>query len=270
MSVRVCIAGAAGRMGQRLVALAHEDPELELAGGMEHPEHDWIGKDLGAVSGLGDLGVKVTAEVPADAPFDVIIDFTLPEPTVAIAEAAAEQGKALVIGTTGLDDAQKAKLDACSERVPLIHAPNCSVGVNVLFKTAALVAKTLGPEYEVEIVEAHHNQKVDAPSGTALRLAERIAEAVDKDLDKEAVYGRQGHTGKRPKAQIGVHALRMADVVGEHTAYFAIGGERIELTHRASSRDTFVRGALRAAKWLVKEAKSPGAYTMAQVLGFDD
>ena len=270
MTIRVCITGAAGRMGQRLVALSHEDRELDIALGLEHPEHPWIGKDLGTMSGIGKIGVPLTSAIPAGAEFDAVIDFSLPEPCLAVAEAVADMGKALVIGTTGLNEDQKARLAKCAERVPMIHAPNCSVGVNMLFKAAALVAKTLGSEYEVEIVEAHHNKKIDAPSGTAIRLAETIAEALDKDLAEDAVYGRQGQTGVRPRSQIGIHALRMADVVGEHTAYFAIGGERLELTHRASSRDTFARGALRAAKWLIREQKGPGGYSMAQVLGFGD
>lgn len=256
-------------MGQRLVALAHMDPGMTLAGAIEHPEHAWIGRDIGVMCGLGEVGVRVASTVEAAADYEVIVDFSLPAGTIAIAEAAAVQGKALVIGTTGLDASQKVRLAQCAERVPMIHAPNCSVGVNVLFKIAATVAKTLGHEYEIEIVEAHHNQKVDAPSGTALRLAEEIAAAQDKDLAKEAIYGRHGHTGVRPRSQIGIHTLRMADVVGEHTAYFAIGGERLELTHKASSRDTFARGALRAAKWLIANKKPAGRYTMAQVLGFE-
>lgn len=269
MPIQLCIAGAAGRMGQRLVALAHEDPELEVAYALEHSGHAWIGKDLGTLSGQGESGVKVARSICPNCAFDVVIDFTLPEGCVANAQAAAEQGKALVIGTTGLDEKQKAVIAACAKKVPVIHAPNFSVGVNVLFRAAASVAKTLGPEYEIEIVEAHHDQKVDAPSGTALGLAEHIAKALNKDLKKDAVYGRQGQTGKRPKGEIAIHALRMGDVVGEHTAYFAIGGERLELTHKASSRDTFARGALRAAKWLVQNKKGPGQYTMAQVLGFE-
>ncbi len=270
MPIKVCIAGAAGRMGQRLIALTREDDELELAYALEYSGHPWIGKDVGVVSGLGETGVKLARSICPNCDIDVVIDFTLPDPTITTAEAASAQGKALVIGTTGLDGSQKTRLAECAKRVPMIHAPNFSVGVNMLFKAASLVAKTLGSEYEVEIVEAHHNQKVDAPSGTAFGLAEHIAEALGKDLEKDAVYGREGQTGVRPKGQIGIHALRMADVVGEHTAYFAIGGERLELTHRASSRDTFARGALRAAKWLVAGKKGPGQYRMAQVLGFED
>jgi len=267
MPVQLCIAGVAGRMGQRLLALAQEDAELKVTYTLEHSGHAWIGKDAGAASNLGDLGAPVARSICPNCAFDVLIDFTIADAAVANAESAAEQGKALVIGTTGLSDEQKQRVAACAKKVPVIHAGNFSTGVNVLAKAAALVAKTLGPDYEIEIVEAHHDQKVDAPSGTALMLAEAVAGALDKDLKADAVYGRHGHTGKRTKKEIGIHALRMGDVVGDHTVYFAIGGERVELTHRASSRDTFARGALRAAKWLAGQ-KKPGFYTMTQVLGF--
>jgi 4-hydroxy-tetrahydrodipicolinate reductase len=198
---------------------------------------------------------------------DVLIDFTLPEGCVSNARAAAQQGIALVIGTTGLNPEQLAAIDDCARQVPVIHAPNFSVGVNVLFKAAEMVARTLGDEYQVEIVEAHHDQKVDAPSGTALGLARSIAKGLERDLEACAIYGRKGHTGVRPQKEIGIHTLRMGDVVGEHTAYFAIGGERLELTHKASSRDTFARGAIRAAKWLIQQRKGPGKYSIAEVLG---
>jgi 4-hydroxy-tetrahydrodipicolinate reductase len=256
-------------MGQRLAALTQEDPDLQLAGGTERPDHPWIGQDLGRLSGGKENGVRVVAEPDSSIQADVLIDFTLPEPTVRNARKATELGWGLVAGATGLTPEQKEELLACGKKIPLIFAPNYSVGVNVLFKTAAIVAKALGPEYEVEIVEAHHNKKADAPSGTAARLAETIAEALALDLNANAVYGRQGVIGPRKPNEIGVHAIRMADVVGEHTAYFAIGGERLELTHRASSRDTFVRGALRAAKWLMTPRRDPGVYTMGQVLGLE-
>lgn len=269
MPVQLCIAGVAGRMGQRLLTLAQEDADLKVTYSLEHSGHAWIGKDAGEASGLGKLGAPVARSICPNCSFDVLIDFTIAEAAVANAEAAAAQGKALVIGTTGLNDAQNAVIKACAQKVPVIHAGNFSTGVNTLVKAAALVAKTLGPDYEVEIVEAHHDQKVDAPSGTALMLGEAVAGALGKDLKKDAIYGREGMTGKRPKHEIAFHALRMADVVGEHTVYFAIGGERIELTHRASSRDTFARGALRAAQWLAQGKRAPGFYTMPQVLGFE-
>jgi len=265
MPVKLCIAGVAGRMGQRLLALAQEDTELKVTYTLEHSRHAWIGQDAGLASNVGALGAPVACSICPNCAFDVLIDFTVADAAVAHATAAAAEGKALVIGTTGLTEAQKKQIAACAQKVPVLHAGNFSTGIHVLMKAAALVAKTLGPAYQIEIVEAHHDQKVDAPSGTALMLAEAVAGALDKDLQADAVYGRHGHTGRRTKKEIGIHALRMGDVVGDHTVYFAIGGERIELTHRASSRDTFARGALRAAKWLAGQ-QQPGFYTMAQVL----
>ena len=224
-------------MGQRLIALALEDPELKVAYALETSGHPWIGKDAGIVSGLGrEIGAPVARRICPNCGIDVIVDFTI---------------------------------HSAATKIPMIHAPNFSVGVNVLFKLATLAAKTLGEEYDIEIVEAHHNQKVDAPSGTAIGLAEAITKGLNASLDDVAVYGRKGMTGKRSKKEIGIHAVRMGDLVGEHTAYFAIGGERIELTHVATSRDTFARGALRAAKWLVQHKRAPGLYSMAQVLGLE-
>lgn len=269
MPTNVCIAGAAGRMGQRLIALGLEDPELKVSYALEQSGHPWIGKDVGVASGLGrDVGAPVARSLCPNCGVEVIIDFTMHSSATALAEEAAELKIPIVIGTTGMTPEEKARIAAAAKRIPIIHAPNFSVGVNVLFKLATLAAKTLGEQYDIEIVEAHHNQKTDAPSGTALGLAEAICKGLDANLDERAIYGRKGNTGKRIKKEIGIHAVRMADVVGEHTAYFAIGGERIELTHKASSRDTFARGALRAAKWLVRD-RAPGFYTMAQVLNLE-
>jgi len=267
MPIKVCIAGAAGRMGQRLIALAAEDTELKLTYATEHAGHSGIGKDIGLVNGAISSGVILAKSVCPNCDIDVIVDFTTHSAATEMAEEAAKQGKAIVIGATGMNDAEKARIAKVAEKVPVIHAPNFSVGVNLLFKVAEQVAHTLGESYDVEIVEAHHNQKMDAPSGTAIGLAEHIAKGLNRDLKTAATYGRQGMVGKRQPKEIGIHAVRMGDVVGEHTAYFAIGGERLELTHKASSRDTFARGALRAAKWLIQNKKGPGMYSMAQVLG---
>lgn len=268
MPINVCINGAAGRMGQRLIALSLEDPELKLAYAMEYSGHPWIGKDVGPLSGLSkEVGVTVARSLCPNCGVEAIIDFTTHNAATDHTEEAAKLGIPIVIGTTGMNDDEKKRIAEASKKIPIIHAPNFSVGVNVLFKAAELVARTLGDGYDVEITEAHHNQKVDAPSGTALGLAEAVARGLDRDLKQVGVYGRHGLTGKRTQKEIGIHALRMGDVVGEHTAFFAIGGERLELTHKASSRDTFARGALRAAKWLVQNKKGPGMYTMAQVLG---
>ena len=215
------------------------------------------------------IGAPVARSICPNCGVQAIIDFTIHSAATALTEEAATLGIPIVIGTTGMTADEKARIAAAAKKIPIIHAPNFSVGVNVLFKLATLAARTLGPDYDIEIVEAHHNQKIDAPSGTAHGLAEAIAKGLDTNLADVAVYGREGNIGKRPKKEIGIHAVRMADVVGEHTAYFAIGGERIELTHKASSRDTFARGALRAAKWLVQEKRAPGFYTMSQVLGLE-
>jgi 4-hydroxy-tetrahydrodipicolinate reductase len=267
MPIKVCIAGAAGRMGQRLVALTAEDSELVLAYATEHHGHPGIGKDIGPLSGMLPHGVHLAKSLCPNCAVDVVIDFTTHNGATEMAEQAAAQGIPIVIGATGMNENEKIRIARVAEQVPVIHAPNFSVGVNVLFKIAEQVARTLGDAYDVEIVEAHHNQKVDAPSGTAIGLAEHIVAGLERNLKEVGVYGRQGIIGKRTQKEIGIHAVRMGDVVGEHTAYFAIGGERLELTHKASSRDTFARGALRAAKWLVQNKKGPGLYTMAQVLG---
>jgi 4-hydroxy-tetrahydrodipicolinate reductase len=267
MPIKLCIHGVAGRMGRRLAFLAAEDADLSVVAATEYPGHPWIGRDLGEQLGLGASGVPVSDGMDFPADTDAIIDFSFAEVAVKHGQAAAVRGLPFVLGTTGLTVEQKKAVDALAERLPLLHAANFSVGVAVLCKAAALVAETLGDEYQIEIVEAHHDQKTDAPSGTALRLAEVVTAALARDLKKSAVYGRQGPTGARSKTEIGIHAIRLADIVGEHTVYFGIGGERLELTHKASSRDTFARGALRAAKWLVQNKKVPGRYTMEQVLG---
>ncbi|MFH0940136.1 MAG: 4-hydroxy-tetrahydrodipicolinate reductase [Planctomycetota bacterium] len=270
MPINICIAGVAGRMGLRLLALSQEDSELKLVCALEQSGHPWIGKDVGVVGGLGkELGTLVEHDLRPDCGIEVIIDFTSHAASAHHVETAAELGIPIVIGTTGLADEEKQRVAKAAKLVPVIHAPNFSVGVNVLFKVAEMISRTLGDGYDVEIVESHHNQKMDAPSGTALGLAEAIAKGLDRNLKDVAIYGRHGLTGKRKPKEIGIHAIRMGDVIGEHTAYFAIGGERIELTHRASSRDTFARGALRTAKWLVRNAKCPGLYTMAQTLGLE-
>jgi 4-hydroxy-tetrahydrodipicolinate reductase len=255
-------------MGRRLMALCLEDSELQLASAIECAGHACIGQDAGPLCGLAkDTGVLITDNFAAARVADVALDFTLHEAATRHAEEAAALGLPLIIGATGMTDDEKKRIAKAAERIPLIHAPNFSVGVNVLLKVAELVARTLGDGYDVEILEAHHNQKLDAPSGTAMGLAEAIARGLNRNWREVSVYGRHGMVGKRKPKEIGIHALRMADVVGEHTAFFAIGGERIELTHKASSRDTFARGALRAAKWLVQNRKGPGMYTMAEVLG---
>lgn len=268
---RIAVSGAAGRMGRRILALALLEPQVELAAALEAPGHPALGQPVSElVAGevpddLAGLDVQVADVLSQEARVDVAIDFSAPAQSVKLAELAVERGFALLVGTTGHDAKQKAAIAAAAGKVALIHAPNCSVGVNVCFQIVAEVAKLLGKGYDIEIVESHHRYKVDAPSGTALRLAERIAEVLDRDLEEVVTHGRRGMTGERSPDQIGIHALRRGDLAGEHTVYFTTLGETVELTHRAHSRDAFAMGAIRAARWLA--GKPPGKYTMDAVLG---
>ncbi len=265
--VNVIVAGVSGRMGSTIARLVQEDQDLSLAGGFERADHPNVGKDVGEVIGVGPLGIKVAKgleEVISQA--DVIIDFTFHTASVSHLKIAQKYAKPIVIGTTGFTDEEMAEIEAMASQVKCVLSPNMSVGVNLLFKLVPEVAKILGEDYDIEILEMHHRFKKDAPSGTAMRLAQLVAQATERDLGKVCVYGRQGVIGERKKEEIAVLALRGGDVVGDHTVYFAGLGERIEITHRASSRETFARGALRAAKWIVKQEKH-GIYDMLDVLG---
>ena len=264
--IKVAVTGAAGRMGGRIINLVTEAEGLEVTGAVEMAGHPRIGEDAGYVAGCGDLGVKITEalkEAIADA--DVLVDFTWPEVTLANARTCAELGKAMVVGTTGLNPEQRTGIARVAERVPVVFAPNMSVGVNVCFKLLKDMAKTLGEGFDVEIVELHHNQKKDSPSGTAVRMGEIVAAALDRDYSQVANYHREGMCGERTAEEIGMQTVRGGDIVGEHTVYFIGMGERIELTHRAMSRDMFARGAVRAAGWL--GGKQAGLYDMQDVLG---
>jgi 4-hydroxy-tetrahydrodipicolinate reductase len=252
-------------MGRRILELVVEASDLEVGGAVETPE-----RAGGELILAGPDGKRATSRVTDDiagalAASDVLIDFTAPEASEVNARIAAEQGKPCVIGTTGLSEAQRAALSGFAEQTAIVYAPNMSVGVNLLFKLTAEVAAVLGLDYNVEIVETHHNQKKDSPSGTALRLAECAGDALDFDFDADLAHGRQGMVGARPSRQIGVHAVRGGDVVGEHTVSFIGQGERVELSHGAQSRDTFARGALRAARFAAQA--SSGLYDMQDVLG---
>jgi 4-hydroxy-tetrahydrodipicolinate reductase len=260
--IRVAINGAAGRMGRRLVDLVSREEGMELVAALEQPGHPELGRDAGELCGCGKLGVSLTSDWTA--PADVLIDFSLPAATAARSREAAGKGVALVIGTTGLTADQKTAIAAAAKKVPVLHSPNMSVGVNLLFRLAAETAAALGEGYDIEIVEAHHRFKKDAPSGTALRLAEEIAAATGRSLAKDAVYGRHGASAERKRGEIGIHAVRAGEIVGDHTILFSGPGERVEIVHRAESRDTFAQGALRAAKFLV--GKKPGMYAMADAL----
>ena len=266
---KVIIAGAAGRMGRRIGYMVNEHPELQVAAGFERPDGPDLGKDMGDLGGYGANGVKVADDLAAVIDQgDVIIDFTFHEATMKIARQAALKNRAMVIGTTGLSQENIEELADLCKKFPCVQAPNMAVGVNVLFKLAAKVASILGNDYDMEIVEAHHRMKKDAPSGTAMKLGEVMAQAVGRNLDEDGVFTRHGIIGERTDKEIGLQTIRAGDIVGEHTVYFAGAGERLELTHRAHSRDNFARGAALAAAWVCD--KQNGLYNMFDVLGLQD
>jgi len=263
--VKLAIAGAAGRMGRALIEALGHAKDLTLAAALEASGHPQLGKDAGDFIGVA-IGVRLTADVAAGvATSDCLIDFTKADGALEHLAACVRSGKRAVIGTTGFTVEQKAEITAAAQRIPIVLSPNFAVGVNVAFKLAEEAARALGDSYDVEIIEAHHRHKIDAPSGTALRLGETIAAALGRDLKTCAVYGRRGITGEREAKTIAFHAIRGGDIVGEHTVIFAGEGERVEIAVRSASRMTYAHGALRAARWL--EGKSPGLYDMADVIG---
>jgi 4-hydroxy-tetrahydrodipicolinate reductase len=263
--MNVVVTGAVGRMGIQIIRLVKADAGLRLSGAVERPGFP-AGQDAGAAAGLGALGVAIQDDLAkALAGADVAVDFTSHEASARHAEICAEKGVALVIGSTGFTPETKARVAAAARRIPVVLSPNMSVGVNVLFQLVREAAKVLGDAYDVEIVELHHGKKKDAPSGTAVRLAEIAADALGRDPSKDLAFERSGIIGERPARQIGVQTLRGGDVVGEHTVFFCGQGERLELTHRATSREQFARGAVRAIRWVA--GRRPGLYDMADVLG---
>ena len=263
---RIAITGAAGRMGRTLIEACRKADGLELTVALEHPDSSLLGSDAGDLAGIGKLGIRVGADLAAvTADFDVLIDFTRPEPTLANLEICRQAGRRMVIGTTGFSDEQKAQIKAAAQDMGVVFAPNMSVGVNVCLKLLDMAARVLGDDFDVEVIEAHHRHKVDAPSGTALRMGEVVAAALGRDLKSCAVYGREGHTGERDRKTIGFETIRAGDIVGDHTVLFAGSGERIEITHKASSRMTFANGAIRAAGWLMEQDN--GLFDMQDVLG---
>ncbi len=267
MTKRIGIAGAAGRMGRQLVAAVTEHPELELAAALQRPGSPLVGSDAGELAGLGPIGVKLTDGLAAACGgLDVLIDFTLPDATIDNARICREHGVRMVIGTTGLGDEQKAEIEATSQQVGVVFAPNFSVGVTLSLRLIEMAATVLGDGFDVEVLETHHRHKIDAPSGTAARMGEVLAAALGRDLRACAVYGREGHTGERDSRTIGFQSVRGGDVVGDHTVMFLGQGERMEVTHRASSRMTFARGAVRSAVWIA-ERQGPGLFDMEDVLG---
>lgn len=264
--VRVAVAGAAGRMGRTVIEACVRTEGVRLAVASESPDSTVVGSDAGMLAGVGDLGIAVADDLaPSIAEFDVLIDFTRPEATLKHVSLCREAGKQIVIGTTGLSAEQKAEISEAAKDIAIVFAPNMSVGVNLCFKLLEMAARVLGGGVDIEVIEAHHRHKVDAPSGTALRMAEVVAQALDRNLAECAVYARQGLIGERPPAAIGFSTVRAGDIVGEHTVMFADVGERVEITHRASSRMTFAKGAVRAAKWL--SGREQGLYDMQDVLG---
>jgi len=269
MTLRLCIAGAGGRMGQTLIEAALADPQFSLASALEVPDSPLLGRDAGERFGKA-TGVAVAADIPvAVKAADVLIDFTRLAGTLAHLAACARAGVAAVVGTTGLSADDRQSLAAHARSIPIVFAPNMSVGVTVLAKLTEQAAQLLGDAYDVEIVEMHHRHKVDAPSGTALQLGEAAAKGLGRDLERDAVMGRKGVTGERKSGAIGFASLRGGDVVGDHSVIFAGAGERLELAHRAGSRLNFAQGALRAARFVAakRAAKASGVFDMNYVLG---
>jgi len=267
--ISVIVCGAGGRMGGRIITLLSQTEGARLIGAVERPDHPFVGKDIGAVLGLGANGVEVVDDLEKVLERgDVVIDFTHIDSALKHIEMTMAASKAIVVGTTGFDASHMEKVKGWTTRGRCLIAPNMSVGVNLLFKLAFEVAKILGDDYDVEILEAHHNQKKDAPSGTAMKLGRQVAAALGRDLEEVGVYGRKGMVGARTKQEIGMQVIRGGDIVGEHTVFFIGTGERIELTHRAMSRDNFARGAIRAALWIVRQPN--GLYDMQDVLGLKE
>lgn len=264
--IRAVVTGAAGRMGAQLIRLIRETEGITLAGAVERPGHGELGRDAGEVAGVGAVGVRITDSLPSVLPGgEVVVDFTSAAASLDHLDAVCRAGKAIVIGSTGFTPQERDLVRRRGAEARVFQAPNMSVGVNVLLRVVADVARFLGDGYDVEIVETHHRFKKDAPSGTALALAEAAAEALGRDLAADAVHGREGLVGERRHREIGLHAVRAGDVVGDHTVIFGGLGERVEVTHRASNRETFARGALRAALWLPAQPK--GFYGMTDLLG---
>jgi len=267
--IRVAVAGAGGRMGRTLTRAVTEAEGLGVTVASERPGSSLLGADAGEVAGVGRLGIEIRPDLDTvtDA-FDVLIDFTAPAATLHQLELCRRRGNRVVIGTTGLDAGQRAAVEAAGEDIGIVFAPNMSVGVNLCLKLLDVAARVLGDEVDIEVIEAHHRHKVDAPSGTAIRMGEVVANALGRDLREVSVYGREGHTGARDRKTIGFETIRAGDVVGEHTVWFAAEGERVEIAHKASSRMTFARGAARAARWIADRDK--GLFDMQDVLGLRD
>ena len=263
--LNLAVTGAAGRMGRNLIQACYENSDCQLGAAIEHDSSPFIGHDAGELAGLGSLNRKLVSQLgETTGDFHTLIDFTRPDVTLQNLKTCVANGKNIVIGTTGFNDEEKQQIQKASESIGVIFAPNMSVGVNLCFKLLDIAARVLGDDVDIEVIEAHHRHKVDAPSGTALRMGEVVADALGRNLDDCAVYGREGVTGERDRKTIGFETIRAGDIVGDHTVMFAGIGERVEITHKASSRMTFANGAIRAALWL--EGQKNGLYDMQDVL----
>jgi len=267
--LRIALVGVSGRMGLSLIKAAAFSGKTELTVAVSRPDSLAIGKDAGELAGISSLGIVVTDNLASAVDsFDVLIDFTRPEASMDYLETCRQAGKKVVIGTTGYSEAQKALIAEAAKDIAIVMAPNMSVGVNLSLKLLEMTAKVIGDYTDIEVIEAHHRHKIDAPSGTALRMGEVIAEALGRDLKDCAIYGREGITGVRERKTIGFSTIRAGDIVGEHTVMFADEGERVEITHKATSRMTFANGAIRAALWL--QSRDSGLFDMQDVLGLKD
>ena len=266
MAIKIGVCGAAGRMGKTILEVCNEIDNIKVAAAIEYKGSSMIGIDAGEQAGIGRIGVAITDDIAKVADqFDVLIDFTIASSLTENIEKCHAAGKRMVIGTTGLDDEQKELINKVAEDIAIVFAPNMSIGVNLCLKLLEMAAQVIGEESDIEIIEAHHRHKKDAPSGTALRMGEVIADTLGRNLKECAVYGREGVTGERDKNTIGFETIRVGDIVGEHTVMFASAGERVEITHKATSRKTFASGAVRAAQWLAD--KDEGLFDMQDVLG---
>lgn len=268
MTLKIGIVGAGGRMGRNLITAVQNAEGVELGAAFERKGSSLVGADAGEVAGIGATGVKISDDLSQNTNFDVLIDFTRPEGTLEHIKFCVANGKKIVIGTTGFDDAGKQAIQTAAEQISIVFASNYSVGVNLVFKLLEKAAKVMGDYCDIEVIEAHHRHKVDAPSGTALSMGEHIAKTLGRDLKTHGVFAREGITGERKRDEIGFATIRAGDVVGEHSVWFADEGERVEIAHKASSRMTFANGAVRAAKWL--NTKQNGLFDMTDVLDLNN
>ena len=263
--IRVVITGVCGRMGRCITRGIAQQPDMQLVGAVQYPSHPQLGNDAGVVAGIGDIGVAVTGKLDDVLHrSDVVIEFSKPEATPQHLQHVVKADKAMVLGTTGFTADELATIKALASRIRCVMAPNMSLGVNVMIQALELIAKALGNDYNIEVIEAHHNHKADSPSGTALRVAETLTTALKRDLDEVGVYSRHGIVGARPKKQIGIHAVRGGDIAGDHTVLFTTEGEQLSVVHRAHSPEAFAKGAIRAARWIIDAPK--GLHDVSEVL----